>query len=143
MKIALLEAKCGACGFEFAHPQLSDFSYGQFVFTGELGTVYAFIEVPNPVWMMLDSALKSTNSRKDQGALLQAAAAHFADPIDGQRLLRRPVCPKCQSSELASWSGIKQGEADIPRASYDAFVSRPIEDQKRVAQDFFARFGLG
>lgn len=55
MKIGFFEAKCADCGSIFAKPELGDFAYGQFLFTGERGTVYAYFDaIDHPVWTRLD-----------------------------------------------------------------------------------------
>lgn len=140
--VRLFEARCAACGNSFAKPELGDFAYGQFVFTGELGTAYAYFEaIGHPVWECLAAAAPALNDEARQGHLIQAACAYFADPVEEQRLRNHPVCPKCLSHNLASWSGRRLGEAEIAVASFGRFISLSEQDRLREAKMFYARDG--
>jgi len=139
MEIALCKAKCASCGAEFSQPELGDFAYGAFVFTGERGTVHAYFEVfevPAPVWNFLEDVLPQPHS----GELLQGACAHFADPVTGQRLSNKFICPKCQSSNLAYWGGERTGFAEVPEASFSQFMGLPKSERRRLALEFYRRF---
>lgn len=139
MKIGLFEARCANCGHCFGKPELGDFAYGQFLFTGERGTVYAYFEaIGHPVWARLEAAAPAVKDRFELGRLLQAACAYFADAIEGQRLCNEHVCPKCLSQHLASWDGRKLGVTEVPVASFSRFTSLSEQDQLREAKAFYA-----
>jgi hypothetical protein len=138
--VRLFEARCAACANPFAKPELGDFAYGQFVFTGEFGTAYAYFEaIGHPVWDCLAAAAPALNDKAGQGHLIQAACAYFADPIEEQRLCNHPVCPKCLSKNLSYWSGRKLGEAEIAVVSFSRFASLSEQDRLRKAKAFYAR----
>ena len=137
MKIGLFEARCAACDAVFSKPELSDFAYGEFLFTGELGSVHAYFHAINhPLWTWLEDLLPASMDDTEQGRLLREACAHFADRVEGQRLLDGHVCPKCLSHSLASWSGPRRGEAEIPMASFTRFSSLSEDDRLREAEAF-------
>jgi hypothetical protein len=143
MKVALFKATCGSCSAEFSAPHLGDFAYGEFIFTGELGTVHAFFDANNPVWGFLESVLpKSGESTKEQiarGSLLQATCAYLADAIEGQSLFNHQICPRCQSSKLSSWGGERTGSVELPEASFLRFMAQPESERQRLALAFYSR----
>lgn len=139
MKIGLFEARCADCCTSFAKPELGDFAYGRFLFTGHRGTVHAHFEtIEHPVWALLEAAVPALNDRTRQGRLIQDACAHFADTVEGQRLLNQHVCPKCYSHSLASWDGRKVGETEVPIACFDRLLSLPSTEQLQRAKEFYA-----
>jgi hypothetical protein len=141
MKVGLFEARCAECDTVFAKPELGDFAYGQYLFTGERGTVYAYFEaIEHPVWARFSAVLPASKDRKEQGLFITAACAHFADPVQDQRLLNQHVCPQCLSHNLASWDGPKRGEVEVPTVSFSTFTSLSQEDQTREAKMFYAEF---
>jgi len=139
VKIALFEAKCGGCGHSFPRPHLGDFSYAEFLFTSEAGTHYAYFgeATDQPVWKVLESALPSTIAERRQAALIQAACAYFADPVEGQHFVIDFVCPECQSRKAEYWGGDRVGEIDIPLASHQGFMGLPAPEQRRRLEAFF------
>jgi hypothetical protein len=140
MKIGLFEATCADCGSAFAKPELGDLAYGQFLFTGESGTVYAYFDsIGHPVWDRLKAAAPALNDEAEQGPLIQAACAYFADPIHEQRLHNDHVCPQCHSRNLASWDGRRLGEADVAVVSFSRFSSWSEERQILAAKEFYAQ----
>jgi hypothetical protein len=147
MKVATFTAKCGRCRAEFSCPGLGDFVYGQFLFTGELGTVFAhFAAVRHPVWEFIRSILTAPGDRSDDeteerelGSRIQAACAHFADRIAGQRLVNHRVCPVCQSSDWEWWQGERVGWLEVPAASYNGFLAMPEAERRRLVRDFDAQ----
>ena len=138
MKVALLEEKCETCGATHAKPDLGDFAYGQFIFTSETGETYAYVEAPSVIWSILESALPPSKNPRQSADLLLRACAHFADSMNGQRLVNHFVCPKCRSSKAEYWGGEKRGEADVPLATFDAFMGLPSHEQQNSAKNFYA-----
>jgi hypothetical protein len=51
----------GYCGHSFYAPALSDFSYGQFIFTSNSGKYYAYLNaLDDPVFLEVKRILKTT-----------------------------------------------------------------------------------
>jgi hypothetical protein len=141
MKIGLFEASCADCGNLFGKPELGEFAYGQFLFTGERGSVYAYFEgIDHPVWVRLEASAPLLRDRTEQGRAVQAACAYFADPVAEQRLQNQHVCPNCLSHNLATWGGRKRGEAEIPVASFSRFLSLSEEGQLHEMEAFYSAF---
>lgn len=131
MAISTFKAKCASCGGEFSHPSLGDFAYGEFLFTGEEGTVYChFKSLDHPVWGLVERILSSQVATADRGATIQAACAALADPIKGQRFVNGHVCPICQSSSWESWEGERVGSTDVPEAAFTQVLLLPLHEQE-------------
>jgi len=134
-------AKCGNCGHEFSCPVLSDFAYGSFLFTGECGTVFAhFFAIDHPVWDFMANILPSVGegdaAESRQGDRIQAACAHFADPVEGQRLVNKHVCPACRSSTWEWWGGAETGVSDVAEVSYVEFMCLPEAERRHAVWAF-------
>jgi hypothetical protein len=140
MQIAVSNAKCASCGSEFSSPDLGDFSYGQFLFSGEKGNVFAYFPaIDHPVWEFVKSAFPSGSddtTRKALGARIQAACAHIADPVNGQQLVHQHVCPVCQSSKWEWWGGERVGWIEVANVTYKNFLSQPDTERRRVILEF-------
>jgi len=131
-----LQARCGSCGHEFACPQLGDFSYGEFIFYGERGSVQAYFQaIDNPVWNFLKKVLGDHGTRPALGPTLQAACAHFADPIEGQALINHIVCPLCFSTKMDWYGGDVAGSVEVLPVSFESFqsLSEPERHRRAVA----------
>jgi hypothetical protein len=141
MNIGLFEARCAACATVFVKPELGDFAYGSFIFTGVDGTVYAYFEaIKSPVWKRVEDAVPILAKGIQHGDFLLAACAYFADPVDGQRLSAEHVCPNCHSHDLAFWQGAKLGQTEMPEASFRSFLSLTEADQLREIAEFRSVF---
>ena len=143
MQIATSKAKCASCGAAFLTPDLGEFSYGQALFRGEKGNVFAYFNaVGHPVWEFVESVLPSAGDDRTRiaiGARIQAACAHIADPVNGQQLVNEHVCPVCQSSKLEWWGGERVGLMEVADVSYKHFLSQPEIERRRLILEFDSR----
>ena len=140
-KVALFNYRCPHCKQAFSYPNLGDFSYGDFIFSGERGTVVAYAAaVGNPAWNVLRSLLPEPSANRNAQSVhadqLQGAFAHFADPINGQRLCNLIVCPHCQARNDGSLSGERVGFLEIPVTSHSQFMALPHTEQHALALAF-------
>ena len=127
--VATFEARCADCGNTFPAPLLGDFSYGEFLLFGRDGTAYAYLNALNhPMWELADSVIQPA----DGDAIVRALAA-VADPVAGQALCPRHVCPACHSQgEWESWPGRRVGSVDIPTVTFVVFSRLPEEEKRRL-----------
>lgn len=123
MEVPTFKAKCAACSSEFAYPEFSDFSYGDFLFVGVNGGVFAHFTAPgHPVSELVTAALPS-------GASFPAVCAAVADPIEGQALVAKRQCPTCHSSRWEYWQGERVGSITASQATFSGFLSLPKAEQ--------------
>ena len=123
--IPTFEAKCAECRATFAAPLLSDSSYGELLFFGELGTAYAYLEaIGHPIWHFVAAVVG-----KD-GDAIRHTLAILADPVAGQPLCDGQVCPTCHSRRWEYWGGARIGSADVAAMTFEKFA-RLTDDQRR------------
>jgi hypothetical protein len=133
MRLPTFKAKCASCGQEFAHPSLGDFSYGSFLFWGIRGTVFGhFAALDSAVWKLVESMLSPQIDEDARGPLIQGACAALADPIDGQPLVNRHVCPHCHSSNWEWWEGDKVGLVEVLEVSFTRLLSLSESGQRAL-----------
>jgi hypothetical protein len=141
MKVATYHARCKECRKDFPYPWLGDFSYGPFLFAGEKGGVFGYVNALNhPVWDFLESILIKHGSGKqadsDHADRLQAAFVHFADRIKGQELCIHDVCPVCRSSQVDLWPTENIGTIEVDEITYMEFLSFPESVRRQKVLDF-------
>ena len=158
MKLESLEAKCMDCGKKFLTPTLGDQSYGYGIFSGEKGSVFGcFQALDNPAWDFVETTIEKNKSSKrvigdlvknllkskktrrqemrNHGEKFWVACAYFADPIKGQRLSHRDVCPRCYSSNVEL--GRKLNEVlEVYDVSHREFLSFPETVRKQKVLEF-------
>jgi hypothetical protein len=140
MRIGIFKAKCVSCHSEFSYPDLGDQNYGNFLFTGEKGNVFAhFAALGHPVWEFIKSVFSEggdTKKRVEIGARIQAACAYVADPIKGQKFVNHHVCPVCQSTKWAWWGGDNTGSLEVPEVTYQNFESLSEPERRKTIIEF-------
>ena len=100
MEIATFETKCH-CGYTFDLPELSDMSYGEFLYFDSSGNGARYLcAINNQTWeyisTILDSKLKDTSLNK--GIIIRNTLGEIADKINiNTTYVQKGVCPKCNS----------------------------------------------
>lgn len=129
--VQLFEASCRACHRTFAMPLLSDFSYGQFIFHGERGSVFGYLQA------LEDSAWEDMTARLQRIGLFPSSATseqidHFhrvvaasTDAISGQRLVSYPICPSCQSHTVSYGDSTPSVIREIPAVTFEEYLALP------------------
>ena len=140
MKLEVVELKCMDCGKKFSSPKLGDFSYGSFVFYGEKGGVSGYFQaLENPVWDFMTTVFKKNGSGRqadcDYGDRIQAACAHFADAIKGQRLCNNQVCPRCYSANIEEVCKLNE-IVEVHEVSHVEFLSLPASVRRQKVLEF-------
>jgi len=134
MQVATFEACCAQCDRKFVYPDLGDFAYGCFIFTGERGSVFAIFDaIESPIWERIAAVVAEVRPKISevlQGRLIQNVCTLLADRIDGQSLRKGHVCPHCQSTDWKSWQGARIGTVELPRVSFCQFLQLPGQDQE-------------
>ena len=111
--IPTFEAKCARCASQFGHPSFGDFTYGENIFYTIDGKQKAWVSAFSTFPQRVTSVLDSSRS-KDFWDIL----ASFADPIMGQKLVARIVCPNCTSDCMEYWNGKQNGAEMVQEAIF-------------------------
>jgi hypothetical protein len=144
MNVATFAACCADCGGTFSHPDLGDFSYGVFVFTGEQGSVFAIFDaIGHPVFGVVERVLAEAQAGGEHGGSpsIPEICANLADPVASQRLRCHHICPLCQSASWKWWGGDRTGAIDIADASYAEF--QLLSEQEKRQRILAAFTGTG
>ena len=138
-------SECNHCKRGFGLPILSDFSYGCFVFFGEKGSAYVYLEAINDsVWEEICSKILRLAglkefTRKDSERLHWVIAA-CADKINGQGFIPEPLCPSCKSQDV-NYSRVKSaGVREISEATFQNFQSLPEAAKMEMLANLWRQF---
>jgi len=111
--IPAFEAKCAQCASQFDHPGIGDFTYGENIFYTIDGRQKVWVSALSTFPQRVISMLDPSRSKK-----LWDILASLADPVDGQKLVARIVCPYCASDHMDYWSGNQIGVASLQEAMF-------------------------
>ncbi|HXA47941.1 MAG TPA: hypothetical protein VNW52_09955 [Burkholderiaceae bacterium] len=111
--VATFEAKCAKCGSQFEHPSFGDFTYGEIILYTIDGLQKAWANAFSAFPQRVKSMLDPPRSKKFWEIL-----ASVADPIDGQKLVAKIVCPNCASDHMDYWNGKQIGVTPIQEATF-------------------------
>jgi len=94
----------------------------------------------SPVWDFFATVLAKRGTGREadleHGQRIQAACVHFADHIQGQKLLDHDVCPVCQSSQVDIWPTESAGIIEVAEVSHTRFMALPEVIRRQSALDF-------
>ena len=134
-RVQFYEASCLHCKRTFSVPLLGDQSYGQFIFHGERGGVFGYLfAFDEPAWEDITDRLRQTRlyitsqNRADSDRFQRVIAAS-ADPVSGQSLALRPVCPSCHSDNILYGDSKPLEIREIPYVTFNAY-QRLSDEQK-------------
>jgi hypothetical protein len=137
MNIACFKYSCSSCGHNFYAPALSDFSYGEFLFSSRNGKYYAHLDaIGNPVVNEVEAFLKKNNplaSANDLVSRLWTCFPRACDlaPDGTQFEIGINKCPQCGGhNTLVLEISEKHGSAEVPALTHKGW-SLLSEDQKR------------
>ena len=111
--VPTFEAKCARCASQFDHPIFGDFTYGEIIFYTIDGKQKAWASAFSAFPQRVKSMIDSSRSRQFWDIL-----ASFADPIMGQKLVARIVCPNCTSDCMEYWCGRQIGVELVQEAMF-------------------------
>jgi hypothetical protein len=112
-------------------PLLGDFSYGQFIFHGERGSAFGYLQaLQDCAWEDMTARLQRAglfpSSRKSvQIDHFHRVVAALADAINGQRLLPHPIFPSCQSYAVSCDDSKPKVIREIPSVKFQEYLALP------------------
>ena len=138
MEIATFETKCH-CGYTFDLPELSDMSYGEFLYFDSSGNGARYLcAINNQTWQyistIIDSELKDTSLNK--GIIIRNTLGEIADKINiNTTYVQKGVCPKCNSF-VNSNTEIKKGIMEVEEMSFKQFQKYTDSEKRRIVTEF-------
>ena len=132
---AFFPAECKDCGAKFSLPTLSDFAYGSFIFCGEKGRAFAYLDaIGNPGWdeirglLLAISGLEKFEANADADRF-QYAVARCADEVYGERLQVGWRCPECLSSSVTCYVDVISQHKEIPVVTFSKFKAMSVHEK--------------
>ena len=137
-RVQFFQAECLHCRWTFSMPLLGDQSYGQFIFHGDKGDVFAYLPAfEEPAWDDITKRLKGAGLFADSRSRteierFQRVIAASADPIRGQMLELFPSCPRCHSDSVSYGDSKPLGIQEIPSVTFQGY--QMLSDEKKTAK---------
>jgi hypothetical protein len=123
MQVVAFKTVCLNCNNIFACPKLSDFSYGDIIYTCECGKEFLYhCMVSHPVSTIFELFCHIYKIDEHSNSLINFSA-FFADTVHFHRLCVNKICPNCKSVNLSIDENKKMGVWTIQTASYDKLYS--------------------
>lgn len=146
MKLATFEATCrnDACLHTFDAPLLSDFSYGEFIYSsidGQLIRHYSSFDCE--VWSFIDKMVSerfSTKSRLKAGVIIQKIIGFVSDRQDPAIPFTQDIyCPQCRSKVTSIDDNNRTGVEDYERLTFNSFMSLTQFEKGKLVDGYINR----
>jgi hypothetical protein len=142
MRVTTVKAKCKSCGLNFSAPLLSDFSYGEFVYSSQNAQRYQYLfAINNMTWDFVQSVLTVDFKikAKDTGGIIQRVMGLIADG-DGKVDFyqnEKVLCPSCGRDAKIQDRDSLTGFAEIDEMTFDRFERLTTEEKKKEIELIF------
>jgi hypothetical protein len=135
MKISKIKVKCRPWGHKFEAPFLSDFSYGQFIYSSQDGQVYRYLDgLNNKAWDLVQKIVKDIGKGiRDEGNVIQTILGHIADKDSGAEYYqnKKIICPICKRTAWHVYRDDAVGYVELPLMTFDRFGELNDKDKER------------
>jgi len=133
MKVSTVKAKCKSCGHHFETPLLSDFSYGEFIYSNQSGHSYKYlVGLNNKTWDFVQSIVNSDNKTKDKGEVIQKVMGLIADNDAKADFYQNEkfICPTCgRDAKILDRDNVT-GFIEIDEMTFDRFERLTADEKK-------------
>lgn len=148
MQIATFKAKCkkSSCGHDFDVPLLSDFTYGEFIYSSIDGKEFRYYNsLDCETWNFIDKTVSEylgKKNREEIGTIIQKIIGLVADRQNPDIYFTQDIhCPKCHSKVESVNDNNKTGLKEFEILTFNNFT-KLIESEKRklifrLSSEFF------
>ncbi len=136
MRVSTVKAKCNSCGQHFETPLLSDFSYGEFVYSSQSGQRYKYLfGINNKAWDFVQSIVNAdlTLKTKDKGEIIQKVMGLIADNDTKADFYQNQkfICPTCgRDAKILDRDNVT-GFIEIDEMTFERFDCLPADEKKK------------
>ncbi len=140
MKVSTVKAKCKSCGQHFDTPLLSDFAYGEFIYSNRSNPRHKYLfGLNNKTWDFVQSIVNVDNNvkSKDKGEIIQKIMGQIADNDNKSDPYQNSViiCPTCGQEGKIVDRDMLTGFVEIEEMTFDRFDRlNPTEKEREVRQ---------
>lgn len=135
MKVSIVKAKCRPWGHKFETPLLSDFSYGQIIYSSKDGKSFRYLEaINNGTWNFVQKTVSNNNKKiKDEGETIQTILGLIADKYPNTDFYQNQkiICPTCGRNAWHVFRDDIAGFVDVKEMTFDRFERLTADDKKR------------
>jgi len=136
MRVSTVKAKCKSCGQHFETPLLSDFSYGEFVYSSRNGQRYQYLlGINNKTWDFVQSVVNADIEvkTKDKGEIIQKVMGLVADNESKTDFYQNEklICPTCgRDAKILDRDNVT-GFIEIDEMTFDRFERLTADEKKK------------
>ena len=135
MKVSTIKVKCRPWGHQFEVPFLSDFSYGQFIYSSNDGQRYRYLEgINNKTWDFVSKIIEGDTKRtEDKAETIQSVLGQIADKDTDTDFYqnKKIICPTCGRKAWHVYRDNIVGSVEVKEMTFDRFERLTIEDKER------------
>lgn len=135
MKVSKIKVKCRPWGHKFETPFLSDFSYGQFIYSSQDGQSHRYLDgLNNKTWDLVQKVVKDSNKKqKDEGEIIQTIIGHIADKDSTTDFYqnKRIICPTCRRKAWHVYRDDIVGSTEIKEMTFNRFERLTNEEKEK------------
>ncbi|MDO6808737.1 hypothetical protein Q4603_08950 [Zobellia galactanivorans] len=141
MNIATFEANCTqpTCGHKFDAPLLSDFSYGEYIYSSNDGMeIKYFCGLKSEAWKLIGEIISEADEKDKTlkiGPTIQRLIGLVADRKNPDSYFTQDIyCPKCRSKVFTIDSDKKTGINDYLTLTFENFMNLPELKRKYLIE---------
>jgi hypothetical protein len=135
MKVSTIKVKCRPWGHQFETPFLSDFSYGEFIYSSQDGQSYRHLYgLDNKTWDFVSQMVKKDNKKiKDEGEVIQDILGHIADKDSTADFYqnKRIICPTCGRKAWHVYRDKIVGSVEVKEMTFDRFERLTLDEKEK------------
>lgn len=136
MRVSTVKAKCKSCSQHFETPLLSDFSYGEFIYSNQSGQRYKYLlGINNKTWDFVQSMVNADNEikSKEKVELIQKVIGLIADNETKAEIYqnKKIICPACGGDANILNRDNVTGFMDINEMTFERFERLTADEKKK------------
>jgi hypothetical protein len=136
MRVSTVRAKCKSCGQHFETPLLSDFSYGEFIYSSQSGQRHKYLGgINNKTWDFVQSVVTTDIKvkTKDKGEIIQKVMGLIADNEDKADFYQNKIliCPTCGRDAIILDRDNVTGFIEIDEMTFDRFERMTADEKEK------------
>ncbi len=134
MKVSTIKVKCRLWGHVFEYPLLSDFSYGQFIYSSQNGQSYRYLfGLNNKTWDFVSKIVKGDiNKVKNEGEVIQAILGRISDKDSTTEYYQnnKIICQTCGRKAWHVYRNNILGYVEVKEMTFDRFERLTLDEKE-------------
>ncbi len=135
MRISIVRAKCKLWGHRFEVPLLSDFSYGDFIYSSQDGKKHRFFEsLNNKTWNFVEKIVSDDYRYSNHsGDIIQMIIGRVADKDQSVKFFqnRKTICPECGENVCHVFINDIVGFVEVEEMTFHSFEKLSTKEKAK------------